>query len=98
MTRVVEQNSTSPRRPFFEALLNDQVTVPTDAQPRTNTGDAIFLTGTTKVAEQEALLFHDDLTMTTGRVPWLIEVLQRLQKLSPAVCRLETSAPGDRRD
>src|SRR4051812_48282109 len=33
VTLVVEQNSTSPRRAFFEALLSDQIAVPTDAQP-----------------------------------------------------------------
>ena len=91
---VASQNPTSPRRPFFDALINDQPIV-RDSQPRTQDGDAIFLAGSTVVSEPEALLFHDDLTMTIGRVPWLIGVLQRLQTMAPSVCRLETTIPGD---
>jgi len=91
---VASQNPTSPRRPFFDSLVSGQSIVK-DAQPRTAQGDAIFLTGSTVVTEPEALLFHDDLTMTMGRVPWLIGVLQRLQTLASSVCRLETTIPGD---
>jgi V8-like Glu-specific endopeptidase len=91
---VASQNPTSPRVSFFDSLLNDQPIVK-DSQPRTAQGDAIFLAGSTIVSQPEALLFHDDLTMTMGRIPWLIGVLQRLQTLGPSVCRLETSMPGD---
>lgn len=91
---VAAQNPTSPRRAFFDSLINGGPVV-RDSQPRTAQGDAIFLAGSTLVTEPEALLFHDDLTMTTGRVPWLIGVLQRLQELAPSVCRLETTMPGD---
>lgn len=28
-------------------------------------------------------------TLSTGRVPWLIQVLQRMVALAPAVCRFE---------
>jgi hypothetical protein len=42
-------------------------------------------------SEQEALLYHDDLTLPAGRVAWLTTVLHRMQELAPAVCRIESS-------
>jgi hypothetical protein len=81
VTQVNDQNSTSPRRPFF-ALLNDQ-SVTTDRQPRAADGNAIFLAGSTLITEPGRLLFHDDLTMTIGRLPWPIAVLQRLERSRP---------------
>ena len=48
------------------------------------------------VSEPEALLFFDDLTIPTGRVPGLIETLTTLLARVPAVCLLRvTSAFGE---
>lgn len=92
---VSEQNPDSPRRPFLESLLHDEVPHPTDRQPRAADGTPVFLVSNDRVTEPEALLFHDDLTLPIGRVTWLIAALQRLLALSPAVCRLEVAVPGD---
>src|SRR6202030_3301389 len=74
----------APSQPIFDALLQDHPSV-ADQEP---SGSA-FLKHDDLVTVPEALLFHDDLTLSTGRVGWLIGVLERIQKLSPSVCRLE---------
>ncbi len=89
-----EQNPDSPHRPFLDSLLQ-ATPVPTDRQPRTADGAPVFLVSNDRVTEQEALLFHDDLTLPIGRVSWLIGALQRLLELAPAVCRLDVVVPGD---
>ena len=73
---------------FLGDLLADRAPM-TDPEPRTATGGASFLHADDEVTEQEALLFHDDLTLPAGQLPGLIEALQRLVPLLPAVCRLE---------
>ncbi len=87
-----DQNPTSPRRPFLDALLAAQP-VAVDAQPRGQDGAPSFLVATDAITENEALLFHDDLTLEIGRVPWLIGVLQRLLTVAPAVCLLDVRSP-----
>lgn len=82
------QHATNPRRPFLQALLQAQRPV-SDSEPRGEFGAPAFVAGTDDVSEPEALLFFDDLTLPIGRVPWLISVLQKLQSLAPAVCRME---------
>ncbi len=41
------------------------------------------------VTEPEALLFFDDLTIPTGKVPGLIATLEKLMAVTPAVCLLK---------
>ena len=86
-----DQNPSNPRRPFFDALLAAEA-VALDAQPRGQDGAPSFLVATDEVTENEALLFHDDLTLEIGRVPWLIGVLQRLLAVAPAVCLLDVKS------
>jgi hypothetical protein len=93
LTRAVvqvarDQSPTNPRRSFLDALLTAQ-SVAIDQQPRDPNGAPIFLKSTDDVSENEALLFHDDLTLEVGRIPWLIAVLQRLLAIGPAVARLK---------
>ena len=90
---VRDQNPRNARRALFEALLTSQP-VPTDGQPRSADGSALFLRDSDIVSEPEALLFHDDLTISIGRLAWLRDVLEQLGRLAPAVCRLETAAAG----
>src|SRR5688572_27711900 len=80
---VRDLNPTSPRRLFIEALLTAEPPA-VDLQPRTADGAPSFLKSDDNVTEQEALLFHDDLTLEIGRVPWLIEVLQGLVAIAPS--------------
>jgi hypothetical protein len=88
-----DQNPTNARRPFFDALLAaQQQPVAVDSQPRGMDGAPRFLKATDEVTEPEALLYHDDLTLAIGRVPWLIGVLQRLVAVGPAVCLMKVSA------
>ncbi|HWK25099.1 MAG TPA: serine protease [Solirubrobacter sp.] len=86
-------NAAAPRRPFLDALLAD-APAPIAAEPRRPDGSAAFLSGDDSVAEPEALLYHDDLTLQIGRVPALIETLGRLLVLAPAVCRLAVDFQG----
>lgn len=64
-----------------------------DPEPRSEDGTPDFRRGDDNVTEHEALLFHDDLTLPSGRIPGLIATLQRLVAMSPAVCRLEVAVP-----
>lgn len=90
---VRDQNPTNARRGLLEALLKSAPPV-LEGPPRDAAGAPTFLTATDEVTEPEALLFHDDLTLAIGRIPWLIGVLQRLQTLGAAVCRLECTWAG----
>jgi len=76
--------------PLLEALLNNRAPV-TDHDPADSSGAPLFLKNDDSVSEPEAYLFHDDLTMSIGRISWLIGVLKRLEALAPAVCRLEVT-------
>lgn len=90
-----DQSPTNPRRPFLDALLAvNPVAVAIDHQERDGTGAPIFIRANDGITEPEALLFHDDLTLAIGRVPWMISVLQRLQAIAPAVCRLRSAGLG----
>jgi V8-like Glu-specific endopeptidase len=90
-----DQHATNPRRAFLEALLQEQRPV-SDSEPRGAFGAPAFVLGTDEISEPEALLFYDDLTLPIGRVSWLIGVLQKLQSLAPAVCRLEVDRNGQK--
>ena len=89
---LLTQNS--PKRPFLDALLADQPVL-TEGEPRNAVdGAPRFIRNTDDVSEHEALLYHDDLTIQIGRVPGLIETLQKLVSLSPAICRLVVDIHG----
>lgn len=90
-------NAANPRRPFLGALLSgDTGELLVDRQSRDANGVPIFLKSTDDIAEPEALLFKDDLTMSVGRIPWLIGVLEKLKAAAPSVCRMLVSFPGGR--
>ena len=92
---VLDQNPTTPQHSFLSALLVPQAApITLDRQPRGADGAPLFLKDSDKVTEPEALLFHDDLTLPIGRVRWLIAVLQRIEEMGPAVCRLQVGSPG----
>lgn len=75
---------------FFQALLADQ-TPAVDFEQRLPSGGAMFLHANDNVTAPEALLFHDDLTLATGQLPGLINSLQTLLSVMPAVCLLEVN-------
>jgi S1-C subfamily serine protease len=75
-------------RAFFDDLLADRPSR-VDPEPRKPDGAASFLHADDEVTEPEALLFHDDLTLAAGQLPGMIDALNRLIPLLPAVCRLE---------
>jgi len=81
-----------PRRAFFDDLLADRPT-PVSNEPRRDDGTPVFLSGDDQVTRPEALLFHDDLTLETGRVPALIATLQELLARAPSVCMLHVNLP-----
>jgi len=83
-----DENLDNPRRPFLDTLLARE-TPPLDSEPRGKDGAPSFVRGTDDISKPEALLFHDDLTLPIGRLPWLMGVLETLKTLAPAVCRLE---------
>lgn len=83
----------SPQRLYLAQLLADK-TPPLDAEPRGPYGAPRFLRDDDTVAEPEALLYHDDLTIQIGRLPALIATLQQLVTLAPAVCRLVVDVDG----
>src|ERR1700754_3135859 len=87
----ISPNSESRR--FLQDLLDDK-TPAVAAEPRNADGTPVFLDGDDSVSEQEALLYRDDLTLQIGRVPALIETLQRLVTLAPSVCRLVVDVHG----
>jgi S1-C subfamily serine protease len=97
---VHDANSGNSWAPFLGALLAQEPAstgaspVPIDAEPRGELGAPHFIAGTDDVTEPEALLFHDDLTIPIGLVPWLVGALRRLYELAPAVCRVRATTPG----
>lgn len=94
VTLARDQNPNNVRRPFFDALLAAQAQQPvtTDAQPRGADGAPQFIKANDDVTEPEALLYHDDLTLAIGKVPWLIGVLQQLITVGPSVCMMKVTA------
>lgn len=94
---VLEQNERSPRVTFLTALLEEHAEpIASDYQPRNADGVPDFIAATDDISDQEALLFHDDLTLEFGRIPWLIGVLQGLKKVGAAVCKLQTTTATKR--
>lgn len=88
LERVREQQRTSPKVPFLDALLKDE-TPALDAEPRGELGAPEFIDGNDDIFENEALLYRDDLTLPIGRVNWMIGVLRKLAAVAPAVCKLD---------
>lgn len=84
---------TSPARPFLEELILNKVVIP-DAEPRGPNGSPAFLKGNDDISEPEALLYRDDLTLQSGKIPQLIITLQTMVALSPAICRLVVDING----
>lgn len=99
LTRALVKNASerlSPTSPYcglFDRLLQN---VSNSMRTETPTLDAVsqFLEGTDDVAYDEALLYYDDLTIQTGRLPALVVTLEKLIRLSPAICRLEVDFAG----
>jgi hypothetical protein len=86
-------NEQNPRRQFFVDLLADRP-APIDAEPRGADGSPTFLKDDDSVSEPEALLYRDDLTLETGRLPALIETMRALVGLAPAVCKIDARFPA----
>jgi hypothetical protein len=82
-----ERHPRNPRAVFLDALLVDKV-VPVRADLGDGGAPPPFVVGDDRVTEQEALLFFDDLTMEAGKVPALIETLQRVVAKAASVCLL----------
>lgn len=76
---VLASNPRNRKAAFLKALIDNESVV-VSPEPVDNFDPS--------VTEQEALLFTDDLTMATGRVPALIDTLKQLVEISPAVCLL----------
>lgn len=87
-------NLKSPMRPFLENLLANNPTS-IEIEPRDLDGAPNFISDTDDVSEPEALLYYEDLTIQIGRVPSLIQTLQNLVTLAPAVCRLIVDVYGN---
>ena len=82
-----------PNRPFFTDLLeNGRVTL--TAEPAAPVGKSMFIGRGDEVSEPEALLYYDDLTISTGRIPSLIETLTKLRDLASGVCRMTVDFHG----
>lgn len=88
--KLREDPNVSAAHSLFDALLKDQRPV-TDREPQTYDGAPKFIEKNDEISEPEALLFHDDLTLSTGRLRWLAQILQRLEALATGVCRLEVA-------
>ena len=86
-------NANNSQRPFFDDLLAD-VQPPLDPEPRNPDGTPVFISDDDSVTEPEALLFRNDLTLETGRLPALVQTLQTLIGLSPGVCKIEATFAG----
>ncbi len=82
----------SPHNSFLKNLLIEKPSL-RDPEPRFEDGSPDFSLGNDNVSEEEALLFRDDLTISSGRISGLISTLQKIVDLSPAVCRLEVTTP-----
>jgi V8-like Glu-specific endopeptidase len=88
-TALDQLNANHPFRKFFEDLLaSEEGDAPVDAEPVDAEGKPDFIASDDNVTTDEALLFTDDLTLPIGKLPSLIDSLQKLEQLAPAVCRL----------
>lgn len=84
---ALDANKKSPHATFLKGVL-DKTPVTVSPEPMEGFDP--------KITNEESLLFVDDLTMAVGRVPRLIETLQKLHALAPAVCLLRvTNACGE---
>src|SRR5262245_30750948 len=84
----------TPKRAFFDSLLAGQQPV-IQREPRADDGAPRFRHDDDNVTVPEAFLFHDDLSLPTGRIAWMISALERMVSLVPAVCKFEvTCAKG----
>jgi S1-C subfamily serine protease len=95
--QVLADPSVAVAHSFFRDLgAGRQTDITTDVRDASGAParKAAFITGSDDVTSDEANLFHDDLTMSTGKLPWLIGVLQRLQALAPSVFLLRVTFPG----
>lgn len=81
-----------PNKRFFIDLLDDRnITFTSDM----STADTdTFLGASDAVSEPEALLYYNDLTISTGQIPTLIMTLSKLAELSSGVCKLTVGFPG----
>jgi hypothetical protein len=84
---------TSPVQGFLQSLLSDQP-VRVSGEPHGRDGEPRFIVKDDVVTEPEALLYRDDLTLQMGKIPALINTLQKLVTLAPAVCKLTVDFPG----
>lgn len=88
VTATRDQFPNNPRAPFLNSLLSGDE-APVSAEP-VGQDDPGFDDG---ITAPEALLFHDDLTMPTGRLPGLIATLTKMVDLAPAICLLRVENP-----
>jgi hypothetical protein len=86
---------TSSVRSFLAALLAE-VPPPLAAEGNDAGAGSGFLYADDTITEPEALLYADDLTLLTSKVPALITTLTKLVQLAPAVCRLTVEVSGQR--
>lgn len=94
LNEVVKQlKSNHPMMPFFEGILKDGEG-PVEAEPVKEDGTPNFLSDDDTITEEEALLFREDLTIQIGKLPSLIEALERLVRLAPCVCRMVIDVKG----
>lgn len=85
----------SPRHAFLADLLAGAAPA-LAAEPRSRDGAPCFRSGDDSVSRPEALLFHDDLSLSVGRLSALIATLGRIRSLLGAVCKLEVSCAKGR--
>lgn len=81
-----------PNKQFFVDLLEDGRMTLTTA-PSSSSANA-FLGASDSLSEPEALLYYDDLTISTAQIPTLIATLFKLAKLSSGVCKLTVAFGG----
>jgi V8-like Glu-specific endopeptidase len=85
-------NTVSPVRKTLATILADRPIE--DPEPTTASGKPNFINGSSEISKDEALLYHDDLTLQIGRLPALIKVLQAMHQYSPSVCKLTLDING----
>ena len=76
--------------PTFDAVLAAKSPV-VSTEPRGQDGSPQFISGSADITEPEALLFADDLTLSTGRLSTLIGTLGRLLEIGKSVCLLRVN-------
>ena len=82
-----------PNRQFFIDLIqNGSATLTADHAA--SAASSAFLGADDTVSEPEALLYYDDLTISTGRIPSLIKTLTKLLELCPGVCKMTVDFDG----